>query len=147
MMTPQSPLSAATYNLLYNEADGIYDDYARRFKLSQTALFLLCNLYENDEPPTQRQLASEWHFPPQTVNSVLKRFMHEGYVRLEDVPSDRRSKRVVLTEAGRRYAEAIAGPLIAAEERAFSGLSLEERQALLALTEKYLVLLRKELTT
>lgn len=141
-MTLQHPLSAATYNLLYNEADGIYDDYAKRFKLSQTALFLLCTLYENDEPPSQRQLASEWHFPPQTINSILKRFVREDLVRLEDMPADRRSKRVVLTEAGRRYAQGIVGPLIEAEERAFSRLSADEQKALLTLTEKYLTHLR-----
>lgn len=144
-MTPNETLSAAAFNLLFNEADGIYHNYAKRFKLSQTALFLLCTLYENDTPLTQRQLATEWHYPPQTVNSFLKRLEREGMVRLEDAPHDRRSKYVVLTEHGRSLSARVVEPLLAAEERAFAGLSEDERRALLALTRKYLTLLRQEI--
>ena len=137
--------SSSAFNQLYNEAEGIYHDYAKRYKLSETALFLLCTLYENTEPPTQRQLATEWHYPPQTVNSILKRLESEEAVRLEDAPGDRRSKRVVLTEHGRALAERIVAPLIACEERAFAGLSAEEQQTLLTLTQKYIALLRQEI--
>lgn len=144
-MTPNETLSAAAFNLLFNEADGIYHNYAKRFKLSQTALFLLCTLYENDTPLTQRQLATEWHYPPQTVNSFLKRLEREGMVRLEDAPHDRRSKYVVLTEHGRSLSARVVEPLLAAEERAFAGLSEDERRMLLALTRKYLTLLRQEI--
>lgn len=144
-MTPNETLSAAAFNLLFNEADGIYHNYAKRFKLSQTALFLLCTLYENDTPLTQRQLATEWHYPPQTVNSFLKRLEREGMVRLEDAPHDHRSKYVVLTEHGRSLSARVVEPLLAAEERAFAGLSEDERRALLALTRKYLTLLRQEI--
>lgn len=144
-MTPNETLSAAAFNLLFNEADGIYHNYAKRFKLSQTALFLLCTLYENDTPLTQRQLATEWHYPPQTVNSFLKRLEREGMVRLEDAPHDRRSKYVILTEHGRSLSAHVVEPLLAAEERAFAGLSEDERRTLLALTRKYLTLLRQEI--
>ena len=144
-MTPNETLSAAAFNLLFNEADGIYHNYAKRFKLSQTALFLLCTLYENDTPLTPRQLATEWHYPPQTVNSFLKRLEREGMVRLEDAPHDRRSKYVVLTEHGRSLSARVVEPLLAAEERAFAGLSEDERRMLLALTRKYLTLLRQEI--
>ncbi len=144
-MTATNEPSAAAFNQLWNEADGIYHNYAKRYKLSETALLLLCTLYENTEPPTQRQLATNWHYPPQTVNSILKRLESEGAVRLEDAPDDRRSKRVVLTEHGRTLTARIVAPLIACEERAFAGLSTEEQQTLLTLTQKYIALLRQEI--
>ena len=144
-MTINNELSAATLNLLFNEADGIYHNYAKRFKLSVTALFLLCTLYENDASLTQRQLATEWHYPPQTVNSFLKRLETEGAVVMESSSEDRRSKRVHLTTKGKELCAHIAAPVISAEERAFSGLSADEQRTLLALTRKYLALLHQEM--
>lgn len=146
MTTPQD-LSAAAFNQLFNDADGIYHDYAKRYKLSETALFLLCTLYESEKPLTQKALATEWHYPPQTINSILKRLKDDGTVRLENVPDDRRSKRIVLTEHGRALCAEIVEPLIACEEHAFAQLSENERRTLLTLTRKYLALLRQEFST
>ena len=43
----------------------------------------------------------------------------------------------MLTPAGRRLLEEKIAPVIALENRAVEGLSLQERQTLLALTRKY----------
>lgn len=146
-MSDDQVLSAAAFNQLFTEIDGIYHNYAKRFHLSQTALFLLCTLYESDTPLTQRQLANEWHYPPQTVNSFLKRLETEGAVRLEDAPHDRRSKYIILTERGRAFCERIVQPLIDAEERAFGALSHDEQALLLTLPRKYFTLLAQEIDT
>ena len=62
----------ATFNQLYKEMDEIYHQYARGHGISDTALWLLYSLYLSDVPYTQREICSEWHYPPQTLNSALK---------------------------------------------------------------------------
>lgn len=145
-MAQQDHISgAAAFNQLYKESDDVYHTYAKRFGLSEAALLLLCALVESPEPPSQRQLASEWHYPPQTVNSILKRLEADGLLCLMEAPADRRSKRVCFTEAGQAFAARVIAPLLAAEERAFSALTEDEQRLLLALTKKYIRLLREEI--
>lgn len=144
MMNSSHPQGAAAFNQLYKECGDIYHGYARRFGLSEAALIILCAIYESPTPLTQRQLAAEWHYPPQTVNSILKRLETEGLLTLTAAPDNRRSKQVHFTEKGSAFAARVIAPLIAAEDRAFCALSPSEQQALLTLTRRYMDNLREE---
>ena len=77
-MEEQILAALAQFNLFYRELDEIYHQYAARQGIGDAALWLLYSLRESPEPMTQRQLCAEWHSPPQTVNSALKRLEQQG---------------------------------------------------------------------
>ena len=60
------------FNQLYKTLDDIYHKYAKSRGLSDSALWLLYSLRSSSSAHTQSELCSAWHYPPQTVNSVLK---------------------------------------------------------------------------
>ena len=91
----------ATFNQLYKEMDEIYHQYARGHGISDTALWLLYSLYLSDVPYTQREICSEWHYPPQTLNSALKTLERQELISLEPAPGNQKNKQVVLTEKGK----------------------------------------------
>ncbi len=135
----------AAFNQLYKEMDEIYHLYAKRRGISDTALWLLYSLYEDESAAyTQRALCSDWHYPPQTVNSALKSLEKKGLLVLEPVPGNQKNKRIVLTDKGRETAQKEIFPLILAEQKAFQGLGETERETLLSLTRQYVELLRAE---
>ena len=74
---------------------------------------------------TAGEICAVWHYPPQTVNSVLKIWSGRGFIALEPVQGNRKNKRIVLTEQGTALAERVIRPLILAEQRALHGM--EER--------------------
>ena len=132
-------------NLLYKEMDEIYHNYAKRSGISNTALWLMYSICEEDEPSTQRELASEWHYPPQTVNSVFKGFEKDGYIIMEPVPGNQKTKAVLLTEKGQSLAERVIYPMMMAEEKALGALTEKERKAFLSIIEKYVDILKAEI--
>ncbi|GAA3031920.1 MarR family winged helix-turn-helix transcriptional regulator [Actinokineospora globicatena] len=71
-------------------------------------------LRELDEPMTLRELAGRMACEPSNATYVADRMEAQSLIRREPHPSDRRSKRVVLTEAGQRCR---ANVLAALQER------------------------------
>lgn len=135
----------AVFNQLYKEMDEIYHQYARDHGISDTALWLLYSLDTGDGPYTQREICAEWHYPPQTLNSALKTLEKKGLVALEPVYGNQKNKQVILTKQGQAVASQVIRPLIHAERQSFQALSEDEKETLLALTQKYVELLRSKI--
>ena len=135
----------ATFNQLYKEMDEIYHQYARDHGMSDTAMWLLYSLCLSDTPYTQREICSEWHYPPQTLNSALKTLERQGLIALESVPGNQKNKLVVLTERGNSVVQQMIIPLVAAERQSFMELQEGEKEALLSLTQKYVDLLQSNI--
>lgn len=135
----------ATFNQLYKEMDEIYHQYARDHGMSDTAMWLLYSLCLSDTPYTQREICSEWHYPPQTLNSALKTLERQGLIALESVPGNQKNKLVVLTEQGNSVVQQMIVPLVAAERQSFLELQEGEKEALLSLTQKYVDLLQSNI--
>ena len=135
----------AAFNQLYKEMDQVYHQYARDRNISDTALWLLYSLCEEEGPYTQRELCTAWHWPPQTVNSALKSLEKQGILRLDPQPGSRKNKLVQLTGAGRRLVQEAIGPVFLAEKRALESLEPEEQEQLLALTKRYSSSLQREM--
>ena len=133
-------------NQLSKEMDEIYHSYAKDQGVSDSALWLMYSIYESSAPCTQKDLCAAWHYPPQTVNSVLKNLEKKGCVTLETTPENHKNKLIFLTKQGRKLLEEVIAPLIHAEEQAFQYLTKEEQTALLSLTRKYMESLRKEVS-
>ena len=135
----------ATFNQLYKEMDEIYHQYARNHGMSDTAMWLLYSLCLSDTPYTQREICSEWHYPPQTLNSALKTLERQGLIALKSVPGNQKNKLVVLTEQGNSVVQQMIAPLVAAERQSFMELQESEKEALLSLTQKYVDLLQSNI--
>ena len=132
----------ATFNQLYKEMDEIYHQYARDHGMSDTAMWLLYSLCLSDTPYTQREICSEWHYPPQTLNSALKTLERQELISLEPAPGNQKNKQVVLTEKGKSVVRQIISPLVSAERQSFHQLEEGEKEVLLSLTRKYVEVLR-----
>ena len=141
----KDPIAAqlAAFNQLYKEMDEIYHVYAKEQGISDTVFWILYSLYENNSSYIQKELCSEWHYPPQTVNSALKSLEKQGIISLEAVPGNKKNKLVSLTEHGLTLTQRVIARLTDAERNAILSMTADERKTLLSLTEKYTEFLRR----
>lgn len=134
-----------TYNRNSKELEQLYHAYARRAGVSDAALWLLYVIRLGGGNLTQAAICADWHYPPQTINSALKRLDAQGLVTLSPAAGSRRDKAVRLTAEGEKTVEHVIDPLIAAECGALAALSPKERAALVSLSQRYLDLLSERL--
>lgn len=141
----KDPIAAqlAAFNQLYKEMDELYHVYAKEQGISDTVFWILYSLYENNSSYIQKELCSEWHYPPQTVNSALKSLEKQGIISLEAVPGNKKNKLVSLTEHGLTLTQRVIARLTDAERNAILSMTADERRTLLSLTEKYTEFLRR----
>lgn len=85
---------------------------------------------------TQRELTGRMGIQPGSASEVLGKLEYAGMIRREPSAEDRRTARVYLTEEGRRQAAEAARQRQNRHQEMFSCLSDEEKETLLALTEK-----------
>lgn len=136
----------ATFNRLHKKMNVLYHNYAKSVGLSDAAFWLLYSLYEHGQPCTQKDLCAAWFYAPQTINSALKSLEEQGFVSLELAPKSRKNKQVFFTESGKALIEEKIVPLVDAEERSFERLNEQERNQLLAITQKHIEVLEEEIT-
>lgn len=136
----------AAFNQAYKEMEEIYHNYAKAHGLSDCAFWVLYSMWENEDIYPQRRLCEEWFYTPQTVNSALKSLEKQGLIELVFMPGNRKNKQIVFTFEGRKLAERVIEPLMQAENNSFCGLNEQERETLLAATQKHIQLLRKEIS-
>lgn len=117
--------------------DAAYEDYAKSVGLSYTSLCILNAIYETDGC-TQKQLCSLCFLPKQTVNAAVTGFYDKGWLRMQELPEDRRNKALHLTELGRSEADRILQNLQECDRIAMGSLTESEQEQLLSLTRRYM---------
>lgn len=132
-------------NQIDKDLDGLYHSYASGHGLSTVALFILYVLLDTGEGCTQSDICGLWSYPRQTVNSALKKLEKDGYIRLTAVSGNKKNKGIFFTAAGSRLANQIIAPLISAEDAAFASMDENELALLVQLTQKRILLLRREI--
>lgn len=135
---PQSKTdrAIAAYNSLWKEQNEIYSAAARRFGLSDSAMWILYFLRLSDGVCQQKELASSMSQPKQTTNSSVKQLEREGYVTLRS-GSDRRCRLVELTPKGSELAQRTSDHVIAAECETWEDFTECEQEDLIKLLSKY----------
>ena len=116
-----------------HEWDAAYEDYAKSVGLSYTSLCILNAIYESDGC-TQKQLCSLCFLPKQTVNAAVTGFYDKGWLRMQELPEDRRNKALHLTELGRSKAGRILQNLQECDRIAMCLLTEDEQE----LTRRYM---------
>ena len=103
-------------NRCMNRIDGLYYMASRKLGVKDNTL-LLFYVLNDGKVHSQKQICEEWLIPRTTINTVVKEAVNKGYVRLEH--SDHtREKTIMLTEAGKTYADRLLQKVFAAEEQA-----------------------------
>lgn len=133
------------YNAAVKETNGIYHAIARYLGLSDSVFWILYTIREANESITQRDIVNANSFPPQTINSALKKMENDGLVKLLDV-EDKRKKQVILTETGAELAQKTVDMVSEIETEAMGLLSEEERKTFIELLWKYTDFLKEHLT-
>ena len=126
------------------EQDSIYHNVAVKYKLSDTAMWVLYNVYISNDTITQQELCRQCFFAKQTVNTAITSLIKNDYVELHMIPGTRNQKKISLTAKGAELAEQKIKPLLEAESRAYAALTLEELTAYLDMTKRLTVALREE---
>ncbi|MDF2653897.1 MAG: winged helix-turn-helix transcriptional regulator [Bacillota bacterium] len=133
------------YNSIIKENDKLYREAAKALGLADCAFWILYAMREASGSITQRDMVNMNYFPPQTINSALKKLETEGYVELRTI-SDKRKKQVYLTPDGEQLAIHTADRVIAIEMETMASLTPQEQQAFLSVFRKYTDLLKKNLS-
>ena len=120
----------------------VYEDYARSVDIPYTTLQIL-DLITKTEDCTQKVICEITFLPKQTVNNVITAFYKQGYVRLKELPEDRRNKTIHLTEAGQAFADKVIPQIREAEYGAMEQLTPEQRKSLLESMRIYSAMFRK----
>ena len=86
--------------------------------------------FVNREPGlTVADLLDTLKITKQSLARVLKQLIDSGYIRQVAGPEDRRQRKLYPTRSGRELALALAQPQQERIERAFEGMSVEDRDA------------------
>ena len=131
------------YYNLSRETDILYRKVADQSGISVAMFWVLYAVCVYQDNCTQSDICTGWMLNKQTVNSALKKLARDGYITLETMESDRRSKWIRLTPQGKKYIETYIRPVLEIEKRSFSAMSDEERTMLLSGSRRFFQLLQE----
>ena len=83
-----------------------YYEFAKKYYMSDIALYTLYIIYENKEC-IQNDLAEKLSLPKQTICSILDNFEKKGYIKRKINPEDKRNRLISLTKKGTIFAKPI----------------------------------------
>ena len=132
-------------NQQIKELAGIYKTAVSNLGISENEFWIWYALINMEDKLSQQDICDMWSFSKQTVNTIISHMVKNNYATLEVVPGTRNRKNICLTEEGRKFGESIIVPISNAEVQALERIPLQERIAYLAVLEKYVKLLKKEI--
>lgn len=125
------------YCRLRDRQYAVYAVCAKANGLTTHELFVLDILWFAPEGCTQKEICGRLSANKQTIAAITGRFFKKGYLVYEEVPEDRRNKRIRFTQKGKDYAQAVIPPAAEAENLAMAGLGLDKIAELVRLTTKF----------
>ncbi|MFR3225900.1 MAG: MarR family transcriptional regulator [Subdoligranulum variabile] len=99
------------------QLDQAYYKVLRTLGIKENA-FVLFYAIADGKPYSQKRLCDEWAVPRTTLNTIVQEYVEKGYIRLAS--TGHKEKEIVLTDAGKAFADEILTPIFAAEERAIA---------------------------
>ena len=101
-------------------------------------------LNHKDTIITQKNLCTEMDAPKTSINSIIKKQLKTGYIKMHTNPDNKREKMLSLTDSGRKFAEQLIYPLFQYEEDSVSMLDEHEMDAAIITQNKFADLLLKK---
>ena len=84
--------------------------------------------HRREQPTYAKDVEAELHLTHPTVSGLLSRLEQKGFVELQTDPSDRRSKRIVVSEKGLACHERMHAVIQENESRIVQGFTPEEKE-------------------
>lgn len=125
------------FNALYKKCDDLYRSVARHLNISESGLWILSSLAEEEKPLNQRILGEHLSQPRQTINSAIKNLESKNIIQLVTLEGNQKEKRIVLTEIGEQFVQTNIIPVLNAERAIFKEMGKDESEELLRLMQKY----------
>lgn len=98
-----------------DKIDEAYYKVLRTLGIKDNA-FVLFYAIADGKPYSQKKICDEWSVPRTTLNTIVQEYIEKGYIHL--VSTGHKEKEIVLTDAGKAFAEEILAPIFVAEEKA-----------------------------
>ena len=133
-MKKEDKKNAYLYCKFRDEQFALYDAFAKRNGIMMNTFLVLNVLFYAKEGVTQRDICDKTFQSKQTVNLIIKHLLEDGYVTVTEVPENKRTKIVQMTEAGRSYCGKAVRHITWAEDTAMSMFSPEEQKQLIDLS-------------
>lgn len=127
------------------QADALYGRWAAKNDINYFVLLALWALHNNEDGMTQKKISHYYGWPKQTTNSVIRSLKKDGFVDLIPELTDKREKKVVLTEKGQMHARELLMPLFQLEDRVFGNIQRERLEEMMGTIKLFITLFEKEL--
>lgn len=131
------------YNYLIGEIEATYHEASLKLGLSDSALKILYAICDVGEGCLLQDICFYTGISKQTINSALRKLEEEKVLYLK--PFNAKSKKVYLTDKGRKLAEKTAYRILRAEDEIFASWEKEDVEKYLELTEKYQLCLKEKI--
>lgn len=123
--------------------NSLYRSASAKFDLPDGRMWILYFLFFSDRDVTQQDFAEHLMLSKQTINSAASWLVDAGLIELEKIAGTRK-KRMKLTPAGKKTAEATVGRMLQAECRAVEKMGAEKIAAYISLYSELYECMRQE---
>lgn len=123
--------------------NSLYRSASAKFDLPDGRMWILYFLFFSDRDVTQQDIAEHLMLSKQTINSAASWLVDAGLIELEKI-AGMRKKRMKLTPAGKKTAEATVGRMLQAECRAVEKMGAEKIAAYISLYSEFYECMRQE---
>lgn len=86
---------------------------------------------------TQKDFCMALDAPKTSINSIIKKQLQTGYIRMEVNPVNKREKMISFTESGQEFAKKLILPLLQYEEEAIDMLDDAELEVAVAVQTRF----------
>ena len=122
-------------NYTCSEIDALYHQASLKLGISDSISVVLYTVYDLGDRCLLSEVYKKTGISRQTVNSAIRSLEADGILYLEQHTG--RSKKIVLTDKGKKFVEETIGKLRMAEIQTFEAWSEEEIDTYIRLLEKY----------
>ncbi|MCM1006909.1 MAG: MarR family transcriptional regulator [Ruminococcus flavefaciens] len=131
-------------NSVIERTDYLYEKWAKQHGINSYVMQVMYIIYATGINK-QKDIVGKYGMPKQTVNTVITDLQKKGYIRLTPDENDKRSKIIILTDEGRRYAENIVNPLLNCEKEVLAEMGEERVEMLISTMNQYAELLEQKM--
>ena len=122
---------------LWRLTDNVYTVFLKRWNLSLNAYFVLTWLRDNPAGVEPARLADLVNIQRQLVTIILRDFEARGLILRRERSSDHRRKLILLSAAGRDFADEVCGAVEEMDLQGLAAFSLEEQQRLVEYSKRF----------
>lgn len=127
--------SVARFTEKWQSLGWVYEEYAKSRGLTYMSFIVLEIIYTHPDRCTQKLICERTLYTKQSVNSIIKTFWKQGYVVLKEDETDRRNKKIILTDEGKKHADEIIGEYLSVEKEAMERLSSDQWEQLVGMVQ------------